>query len=102
MKYGKHLETRKNPAWAEYYIDYAGLKDLIKAATEETKSGDTAAFSPRTTSLTVQRYNNSKGSSEERFFTKLEQDVSWPSKTVGMLIADHWFRSVTPISREIN
>lgn len=38
-------------------------------------NGDTS-FSPRTTSLTIARYNNKKDSAEERFFAKLEQDVS--------------------------
>lgn len=30
MKYGKHLETKKNLEWAQYYLDYSGLKDIIK------------------------------------------------------------------------
>lgn len=58
----------------EHYIDYKGLKDLIKACQSETT--ETTSFSPRTTSLTIQRYNNKKDSAEERFFAKLEQDVS--------------------------
>lgn len=58
----------------EHYIDYKGLKDLIKACQSETT--ETTSFSPRTTSLTIQRYSNKKDSAEERFFAKLEQDVS--------------------------
>jgi hypothetical protein len=59
------------------YIDYKALKDLIKAQATDVEGGNgETSFSPRTTSLTVQRYKNSKDSVEERFFTKLEQDVS--------------------------
>ena len=35
--------------------DYKALKDLIKAAAEEEANAGPQAFSPRTTSLTVQR-----------------------------------------------
>lgn len=57
----------------EHYIDYKGLKDLIKACAAEGKPE--TSFSPRTTSLTIQRYNTKKDSPSERFFAKLEQDV---------------------------
>lgn len=57
----------------EHYIDYKGLKDLIKACATEGKPE--TSFSPRTTSLTIQRYNTKKDSPSERFFAKLEQDV---------------------------
>lgn len=41
----------------------------------EVENGGETSFSPRTTSLTVQRYNARKDTSEETFFTKLEQEV---------------------------
>jgi hypothetical protein len=54
------------------YIDYGALKELINACAEDSGSG---SFSPRTTSLTVQRYKTNKDSAEERFFTLLEAQV---------------------------
>ena len=57
------------------YIDYKALKDLIKASSKEAESGAETSFSPRTTSLTVQRYSSNKDSSEEKFFALLEQEV---------------------------
>lgn len=75
MKYGKYIESKVKPEWKDYYIDYKGLKDLIKACQKEAETGE-ASFSPRTTSLTVQRYNNTKDSSQELFFRRLERDVS--------------------------
>jgi hypothetical protein len=69
----RYLVEKQKPDWKDYYLDYKGLKDLIKASAEDADQG--ASFSPRTTSLTVQRYNNRKDSAEERFFTKLEQEV---------------------------
>lgn len=51
-----------------------GLKDLIKDAAKDVgESGNNARFSPRTTSLTVQRYHKDNG--EERFFSLLEREV---------------------------
>ncbi|MEW5316474.1 MAG: hypothetical protein WDW38_007846 [Sanguina aurantia] len=91
MKYGKHLETKKNLEWAQYYIDYSGLKDIIKSAQEQASKsgGDVAAFSPRTTSLSVQRYNQNKGGgAAEMFFTKLEQDVAKVNKFTTHLVTE--------------
>lgn len=75
MKFGKYLESKIKQEWAEYYVDYSGLKDLIKACEQDAQSGQTVAFSPRTTSLTVQRFSTSKDSNEEKFFHKLEGEV---------------------------
>jgi len=74
MKFGKYLETKQKPEWKDHYVDYSGLKDLIKAQADQGSSGQ-AAYSPRTTSLTVQRYNNKSNTNEEAFFKKLEADV---------------------------
>lgn len=30
MKYGKYLEAKRKSEWRDHYIDYRGLKDLIK------------------------------------------------------------------------
>ncbi len=76
MKYGKYIESKIKPEWKDYYIDYKGLKDLIKECQKEAETGETT-FSPRTTSLTVQRYTHSKDTSQEQFFKRLERDVRW-------------------------
>ena len=72
---GQHLESKRREEWKDAYIDYKGLKDLIKACAHQAETGE-ASFSPRTTSLTIARYNNQIDSAEERFFTKLEGEVS--------------------------
>jgi hypothetical protein len=51
------------------------LQDLIKEAQVEAEKGGESAFSPRTTSLTVQRVANKKEGASERFFHKLEDEV---------------------------
>lgn len=92
MKYGKYLDSKKRPEWGEFYIDYKGLKDLIKACAAEAETGETH-FSPRTTSLTVQRYNYKKDSAEERFFTKLEAEV----RQRAQVAATAWVSVVLPL-----
>lgn len=72
---GQHLESKRREEWKEAYIDYKGLKECIKACVQQAETGE-ASFSPRTTSLTIARYNNQNDSAEERFFTKLEGEVS--------------------------
>jgi SPX domain protein involved in polyphosphate accumulation len=32
MKYGKYLEDKQRPEWADYYLDYKGLKVLLDGA----------------------------------------------------------------------
>mmetsp|Transcript_27459 Transcript_27459/g.50674 ORF Transcript_27459/g.50674 Transcript_27459/m.50674 type:complete len:739 (-) Transcript_27459:23-2239(-) len=88
MKYGKYIESKIKPEWSDFYIDYKGLKDLIKACQEEAQRGTGGvAFSPRTTSLTVQRYQ-SKDSGQEKFFKKLETDVEKVNKFTQRLVED--------------
>ena len=101
MKYGEYLKDRQSKLPAEWkvgrssrplrsgtfitlgdaflqdqWIDYSGLKGLIKAQVESGSTGP-AAYSPRTTSLTVQRYNNKSNNNEEAFFKLLEANVSY-------------------------
>lgn len=52
MKYGKYLEQKARPEWRQHYLDYKGLKDLIKESVAEAESG-VVSYSPRQTSLTV-------------------------------------------------
>eukprot|EP00197_Chlamydomonas_leiostraca_P000109 CAMPEP_0202888524 /NCGR_PEP_ID=MMETSP1391-20130828/43232_1 /ASSEMBLY_ACC=CAM_ASM_000867 /TAXON_ID=1034604 /ORGANISM="Chlamydomonas leiostraca, Strain SAG 11-49" /LENGTH=704 /DNA_ID=CAMNT_0049571829 /DNA_START=1666 /DNA_END=3777 /DNA_ORIENTATION=+ len=87
MKYGKYLEQKRKPEWKDHYVDYKGLKDLIKACASEAETGE-HSFSPRTTSLTVQRYNNRKDSAEEVFFTRLEQEVVKVSSFTNHLVGE--------------
>jgi glycerophosphodiester phosphodiesterase len=75
MKFGKYLESKQRPEWVKYYVNYKGLKDLIKQAQQESEKAGEASFSPRTTSLTVQRVSNKKDSASERFFKGLEEQV---------------------------
>ena len=74
MKFGKYLEAKQRPEWRTHYLDYKGLKDLIKEAVAETERSGTTTFSPRTTSLSVLRAGSLKPA-EERFFEKLEDEV---------------------------
>ncbi|PSC73528.1 ABC transporter C family member 2 isoform A [Micractinium conductrix] len=77
MKFGKYLLEQQRPGWEAQYLDYKGLKDEIKAAAEDARKLDDPAlsYSPRTTSLTVQRRAAQRDSAEERFFRKLEAEV---------------------------
>ena len=74
MKFGKYLTQKLNPAWQAGYLDYGSLKELIKEAGRESDTVGSIAFSPRETSLSVQRVT--KDAAEERFFTVLEAEVS--------------------------
>ena len=77
MKFGKYLESRVNPDWAGQYIDYKALKDHIKKAAEQAAAvGHNVAFSPRTTSLTVQRGQSlNRNNAELDFFNTLDSEV---------------------------
>jgi SPX domain protein involved in polyphosphate accumulation len=87
MKFGKHLERQMRPEWAAYYIDYKGLKDLIKEAVREAEqSGGAVNFSPRTTSLSIVRAAKGADAAEERFFQKLEGEVDKIGKFTQRLV----------------
>lgn len=74
MKFGKYIDEQARPDWTAKYLDYARLKQYIKEAVAQLESGsDAAAFSPRTTSLSVAR--NHSQSPEASFFTTLETEV---------------------------
>ncbi|KAL3141644.1 hypothetical protein ABBQ32_004873 [Trebouxia sp. C0010 RCD-2024] len=74
MKFGKYIDEQARPDWTDKYLDYSQLKHYIKEAVAQLESGsDAAAFSPRTTSLSVAR--NHRESPEASFFTKLETEV---------------------------
>lgn len=74
MKFGKYIDEQGRPDWKEKYLDYGQLKQYIKEAVAQLESGsDEAAFSPRTTSLSVAK--NANESPESKFFNKLEAEV---------------------------
>ena len=74
MKFGKYIDEQARPDWTDKYLDYGQLKQYIKEAVAQLESGsDAAAFSPRTTSLSVAKHHSE--SPEASFFTKLETEV---------------------------
>lgn len=76
MKFGKYLDKQAKDDWRAFYLDYKGLKDLIKASAKEAETSGPTAFSPRTTSLSIVRASKQADATEERFFQKLELEVS--------------------------
>ncbi len=75
MKFGKYLEKQAREEWRGAYLDYAALKDLIKDSAKQAETAGPAAFSPRTTSLSIARANKQTDAAEERFFQKLQSEV---------------------------
>ena len=76
MKFAKYLAINLKPDWQEGYLDYVALKTLIKDAVRASEDlGSDIAFSPRETSLSVQRVTNLRDAAEEDFYTKLEFEV---------------------------
>lgn len=68
------MDDNARDDWSDKYIDYKSLKDLIKAAANELEEGSSVAFSPRMTSLSVQRKPDLT-SADERFNMLLEKEV---------------------------
>lgn len=42
MKFGHNLARNQVPEWASHYINYKGLKKLVKSAAEAVKNGGEA------------------------------------------------------------
>lgn len=76
-KFGKYLEENLRTQWRQNYLNYKILKDLIKESVDELQRDESTrlSFSPRTTSLTVQRPNRGSKNSEEEFYERLENEV---------------------------
>jgi SPX domain protein involved in polyphosphate accumulation/uncharacterized membrane protein YidH (DUF202 family) len=53
MKFGEYIVSETNPEWAEYYLNYKLLKDLIKILNEKVDMDQDLASVPRGTSLSV-------------------------------------------------
>lgn len=75
VKFGEYLEKQAKEEWRPAYLDYKGLKDLIKESAQEADTAGPTTFSPRTTSLSIARAGRKADASEERFFQKLEAEV---------------------------
>ena len=79
MKFGRYIDEQARPDWTDKYLDYGGLKKHIKDAVVQLESGsDEAAFSPRTTSLSVAK--KATESPESAFYSKLEEEVCWSNQ----------------------
>ena len=88
MKFGAYLDSNVRPDWKPYYINYKALKDLIKLGAQEAESvGGHSDGSPRATSLSVARAAGRKDSAEERFFKRLEAEVSKVGAFTAELVA---------------
>ncbi|EFN52611.1 hypothetical protein CHLNCDRAFT_58814 [Chlorella variabilis] len=88
MKFGKYVLEKQRAEWSDQYVDYKGLKDLIKESAAEEATAGVQSFSPRTTSLTVQRAADRRDSAEERFFQKLESEVDKCGKFTARLVSE--------------
>ena len=53
MKFGHNLPRNQVPEWASAYIDYKGLKKLIKAAALQAKDGKNADLAGMASRMTV-------------------------------------------------
>lgn len=42
MKFGRNLPRNQVPEWASHYINYKGLKKLIKATVQAVRAGEAA------------------------------------------------------------
>lgn len=88
MKFGKYLEKQARDEWRTQYLDYKGLKDLIKESAREAETSGPAAFSPRTTSLSIVRASKQADAAEERFFRKMEAEVDKVGKFTQRVVAE--------------
>ncbi|KAF8057149.1 VTC4 [Scenedesmus sp. PABB004] len=88
MKFGKYLEKQAKEEWRAFYLDYKGLKDLIKESAKEAETSGPAAFSPRTTSLSIVRAAKTTDAAEERFFQMLEAEVEKVGKFTQRVVAE--------------
>ena len=89
MKFGKYLDRNRLAEWSPYYINYEALKDLIALSAQEAEralAGGEAVQQP-STSLSVVRTAGRQESAEERFFRRLEAEVSKVGKFTEELVS---------------
>jgi hypothetical protein len=51
MKFGHNLPRNQVPEWADFYINYKGLKKLIKNAADASKDGSAPDLAGKSQSL---------------------------------------------------
>ena len=83
MKFGEQLVKGKNPEWAEYYMDYFKLKEMILELEKNISNQASDNLTETKTSLSVPRPTNAAGVpneqekqssiTQEMFFIALEQ-----------------------------
>lgn len=76
LQFGKYLEDNQRPQWRPYYIDYKALKDLISASEKEISDESAYESAVRHTSISVAHNPGRQDTAEERFFRRLEAEVS--------------------------
>ena len=86
MKFGKYLDRNRLADWSPYYINYEALKDLIAQSAQETERALAGPQDP-STSLSVVRTAGRQESAEERFFRRLEAEVSKIGKFTEELVS---------------
>ena len=86
MKFGKYLDRNRLAEWSPYYINYEALKDLIAQSAQETERTLAGPGDP-STSLSVVRTAGRQESAEERFFRRLEAEVSKIGKFTEELVS---------------
>ena len=87
MKFGKYLDRQKLAEWSPYYINYEALKELINLSAQETERALTDTGEISQTSLSVVRTAGRQESAEERFFRRLEAEVSKVGKFTEELVS---------------
>ncbi len=86
MKFGKYLDRNRLAEWSPYYINYEALKELIAQSAQETERALGGPQDP-STSLSVVRTAGRQESAEERFFRRLEAEVSKIGKFTEELVS---------------
>mmetsp|Transcript_49922 Transcript_49922/g.114443 ORF Transcript_49922/g.114443 Transcript_49922/m.114443 type:complete len:642 (-) Transcript_49922:22-1947(-) len=82
MKFGERLREQREAAWASFYPDYDGLKDIL---TEMARTGQNKVYKgreglvPHSIGSTEERIN-AAGPSEAEFMRKLDAEISKVSK----------------------
>lgn len=118
MKFGRNLPRNQVPEWSSSYINYKGLKKLIKAAVETTKTGkeaDLAEFffsldrnledvdefynkkygdASRRLKLLQERYGTSKSAIQALDHSEIDEIISALLELRGQLRKLQWFGEV--------
>lgn len=78
MKYGEYLKSQMEEEWAEYYVNYDRLKDLLKSMeANRLAAPDDGIGTSLSTPLptTIEGLQLDDITSQEGFFTLLDQEM---------------------------